>query len=174
MIDVRTGDIVLFRTPFKLWKPASWLSALIRYFAKIKYNHVGVVVSNWNVPFVNEALGRGVIPSPFKDRVIGVQVKILRPNFYLADGFEKAFATKANSKLGITGYDFSGLLFFQLVYQIFGVWIGTKNKKRAEKRMYCYEYVGWCYSNLFPDWWKINPAKISDIANFSSLFEGKL
>ena len=112
-MELKTGDIILFRTPFKVFNPISYLSASIRFFASIKYNHAGIIIKNWDVPFVNEAVGRGVISMPYIDRKAD-KIKILRPAF---DINEKELAQKANSALGKTPYDFSGLLFWQLLFQ---------------------------------------------------------
>jgi hypothetical protein len=148
----------------------SWLSALIRLFARIRYNHTGVIVNNWSIPFVNEAVGRGIISIEAKERMAGKQVKIFRRKNPI---IERDFAIRANSKLGKTPYDFSGLLFYQLAFQLFHVWIGTKNKERAEKKMYCYEYIAWLHSDIFSDWWKINPKDIEKNEYLECIFEGK-
>lgn len=174
-MELKTGDIVLFHSDFKFYSPISYLSAAIRFFADIYYNHVGIIIKNWDVPMVNEAVGRGIISDIVTDRLRGKEIKILRPKF---EFLEKELAIKANNKLGNTGYDFSGLLFYQLIFQLTKVWIGTKNKQRAEKRMYCYEYVAFLINQIKPDiyqdWWEIDPNKlINDSDNFEVTFEGK-
>lgn len=168
--DLKTGYIVGFYTPLKWYNPATWLSALIRLFADIKYNHVGIVVENWEVPFINEAVFKGVIPIEAKSRLKGKHVRIAEVE---TDMLERQIAVRANSKLGRTGYDFSGLLFHQLILQLFGVWIGRKGEK-AGKKMYCYEYVAWIYEEYFPEWWSINPKFIWGHPEVKIIFEGKI
>lgn len=63
-MEYKTGDIIFFRIKFKWYNPTTWISALVRLFATIEYNHVGIVVLNWDMPMVNEAVGRGVISTP--------------------------------------------------------------------------------------------------------------
>jgi hypothetical protein len=166
---LQTGDIVYFRTRARLLNPLTWIAPPIRFFAKIKYNHVGVIVENWDVPFVNEAVEKGVISINSLDRIKG-KVMIKRPLFEID---ERKFAVKANSMLGKTGYDFSALLIHQLIFQTTGIWMGRKGNKAA-KRMYCYEYVAWCYNKLFPEWWKISPINMINHKDFETVFEGKV
>jgi hypothetical protein len=167
--DFRNGDVILFHTPIKWYSPMSWLSGLIRVFTKCRYNHVGVVVENWGVPFLNEALASGIINTPLKDRLDGRLIRVIRPINTID---EYLFAIKANDKLGKTPYDFSGLLWFQLIYQLTGHWLGHTGD-HADKRMYCGEYVAYMYSDIFERWWQTAPSDIHKSKEFLTLFEGQ-
>ena len=138
-------------------------------FTKSYYNHVGVVVRNWDVPCLNEAVETGVNAVPLSDRLKKSDVKILRPKIVYMD--ERQMAVRANSKIGHTGYDFSGLLFYQLIYQLTGHWLGHTGV-HAEGRMYCGEYAAWCYVALFSNYWKTTPADIERSSDFNVVFKG--
>lgn len=166
--EFKTGDIILFHTNLIWYSPMSWLSALIRFFTKCHYNHVGVVVLNWNVPFLNEAIETGVLPITLKDRLDGRKIRVIRP---IKDVDERSFAMKANDKLGHTGYDFSGLLFYQLIYQLTGHWLGHTGN-HADGRMYCGEYAAFCHSEIFEKWWQTAPSDIHNSKEYYTIFEG--
>lgn len=160
MIELKTGDLVFFRSK-------GVLPLLIRKFAKIQYNHVGVVVSNWEKLFLNEAVGRGIMAQPLSNRIDGREKDILirRP---INPINEKEFAQKANSCLG-KKYDFRGLIINQGLLQVFGKWNGGDAGKE-EGRFYCYEYASFCYQEHF-DWWKINPKDLLNSNLFETVFE---
>lgn len=163
---LQTGDIVLFRTPFKWYNPISYLGAAIRFFTKYPYNHVGVVVSNWGKLFINEAIEKGVISIPVENRFKGEDVLILRDPIGID---EEVFARRANSFLGNTGYDFTSLLMFQLIFQVTKTWIG-RTQEKAKKRMYCSEYVAYLYG--INNWWRVSPDRINNGGTFNVVFEG--
>lgn len=156
MIQVQTGDIVYFRTAFKWHKPLAWLSVTIRFFAKIKYNHVGVVVMNWNKPFIAEAVGRGIICTPLDERLKDMKIVIKRP--YETPN-ERSFAIEAMSYMG-RPYDVIGLIWHQLWWNAFGVWIGPDDPSRNKKRFYCYEYMALLHRKLYPVWWRVKPKEV--------------
>lgn len=175
--DLKIGDLILFRSQ-------SFLAKAIRWIAQIKYNHVGVAVENWDAWVVNEAIGRGVLPSPIENRLQGKTICIRRTKLYSPtnDIEKKALAIKFNSILGVTKYDFIALLVYQLVYQLTkqlgfnkgkGYWIGRKGKD-AEKRMYCYEYAAWGYPQIFSEPWQVDPIEFMNDENFITIFEGKV
>lgn len=150
----KTGDIVFFRTKLCWYKPATWLAYIIRKVAKIDYNHVGVLVRVWDEPFIIEALGRGILASPLEKRISGDErdVKIQRP---VRDINESDYAKKAVSFLS-TKYDVIGLIFHQLIWNLFSIWIGAK-KAEAKKRMYCYEFAALMNEEDYTTWYKVIP-----------------
>ena len=154
---LKTGDVVLLYTEAKLFKPSSWVAPLIRKIAKCDYNHAGIIISNWNKPFLNEAIGEGIIGRPVMYQLNHHKVKILRSKNHSPKSYdeEKDFANRANEKLG-TKYDFISLLLFLVLYQLTTLWIGRKREK-VSKKMYCYEYVAYCFPKLFLEFWKILP-----------------
>ena len=143
----------------------------LRFFTKTKFSHAGIIILNWDVPFINEAIPRGIIASPFLDKYTGHYIRICRPNFSL---IEMQVARRANSKIGITGYDFSSLLWYQLIYQLTGHWFGYTTEEKASERMYCTEYIGWIYNEIFPKWHETSPVEVEVSDKFITVFEGKL
>lgn len=77
------GDIILFKTPFYLLKPMSWLAALIRLFTGSPYNHAGIVHEINGRLFFCEADENGVHTELLESRLEGSKSKILilRPRF---------------------------------------------------------------------------------------------
>ena len=171
---LQTGVIILHRTPASI-NPISWVAAAIRFFTKSKYNHVSTVVNNWRVPFINEAIEKGITATSATERLIGQDVKIL-----MMKGLpkEKEWAKKANAYLGNTGYDFTSLLLFQPILILTKKWIGRKEGK-ADRKLYCSEYVAkLIYETYnissFKEWWTVAPVKIEESTAFEVIFEGKI
>lgn len=165
-ILVETGDVVLFRTPLKWFSPMSWLSALIRLFTGAPYNHVGVIVENWGVAFVNEANERGLVTSPAKARLYGRDILILKPKFRPNP---REFSRIANSVLGVSKYDFKSLFVYQLLFQLFGTWKG-KTDASAKDRFYCSEFAAWMHretAESMREWYLIDPRALYDSPDFT-------
>lgn len=170
-VKLESGMQIFFYTPFRWTDLMSWLASAIRYFAKIKYNHASTVVCNWFVPFVNEAVASGVNPTNCADRLKGRQILIRRFKGGLPYT-ERDFCIRANEKLGDTKYDYKGLVFYQLVFQLFHVWLKRK-REYVERHMYCYDYNAYCYQEYYgPEWWNINPSAMLSDDRFETVFEG--
>ena len=161
---LKTGDIILFRTPFVWYKPISYLTLIIRAITHDYYNHAGIIIFNWSQLFINEAIGKGVVTSPISLSIKNYIIKIVRPKDQKYT--EGEIATKANSKLG-TGYDFLGLLFYQVIYQIKKKWYGY-TQEYAEKNMYCSDYVAWIYN--LKNWWTVTPKDIDDDKDLKTIY----
>jgi hypothetical protein len=159
-IDVRTGDLVFFHDSLS-WNPMSWLATLIRFFAKIKYNHVGVVVGDE----LYEAIGRGIVRRPLKDRIKGRKIKVNRRKEHLPVNL---IMIRANENLG-KKYDFAGLLWFQLWYQLFKEWIGFKSPEKAARKFYCYEFAAYVHAEN--EWWKVNPKDFINSKNYIEVYK---
>ena len=152
--QLQTGDLIGVKTPLSV-SPMSWLSLAIREVAKIEYNHMMVVVKNWDKITINEAIGRGVLPTVAEHRLKpNIDYLVLRPKNPVLS--ERDFALRANEILTYTGYDFKGLFIDQLTLQLFHKWKGRTGDD-AMKKMYCYEYAAYCYKELYPEWWQIDP-----------------
>jgi hypothetical protein len=153
METIKSGDVIVFRTKFKWNKPMTWLAAIIRGFTAYEYNHVGVVVHNWGVPFLNESNQKGVNSTILKERLTGCKYKIFRSKHPID---EKAFCINANSKLGVTKYDTISLLFYHAWYKITGRWIASNKQNQNERFMVCSEYAAWCHN--MKEWYKADPS----------------
>ena len=164
--QLQTGDLVAVKTPFGI-SPMSWLSLGIREIAKIPYNHMTVIVRNWHKVTVNEAIGRGVLPTVAEHRFkAGIDYMVLRPKQPVLS--ERDFALRANEILTYTGYDFKGLFIDQLTLQLFHKWKG-RTGEAAMKKMYCYEYAAYCYQEYYPQWWQIDPKVMLNGDRFNHL-----
>jgi hypothetical protein len=148
IIDIRSGDIILFRNEFVWSRPITWLCAAIRLFTGVEYNHGGVVVSSWGVLMLNEFLQYGGITRTLNKCLQRKKVRILvlRP---VKEINESVFCRRANTALG-NKYDYPSLILHQLLYRLTGIWIG-RTKEQAEKAMVCTEYAAWCYR--LDNWW---------------------
>jgi hypothetical protein len=161
IVDIRSGDIILFRNEFVWSRPITWLCAAIRFFTRVQYNHAGVVVSSWGVLMLNEAFGRGIITRQL-DRCLQrkkTRILVLKP---IKEVNESLFCRRANTALG-NSYDRSSLLLHQFLLRTIGVWIGRTGEKAA-KAMVCSEYVAWCYK--LPDWWLYSAKELLNNQNF--------
>ena len=162
-----TGDIILF-------KPTSLIGKIICYVSKSPYSHASIIVNNWHIPAVNESQPRGIISPPAQLRLQGETILIKRYKNTMFFSEEK-FAIHANSHLG-KRYDFISTLFFQLIFQLTGIWIG-KHSNAAERRLYCSEYVALVYNKtvgIFPEWWKVDPKHLwqDRKLQFITVYEG--
>lgn len=166
---LKVGQVGLIRTPFHLLKIRTYLSVLIRFFNKTKYNHVFIITDINGKLFVCET-DKIVIATPIEKRLSGKKFIIKELNIVLP-----SISDHAHEYLGSVGYDYRGTMFDQLIYQLFKVWIG-RTKEKADKKMYCSEYVARVINKasggkLFPDWWKITPKDlIEDIQNFKTIY----
>lgn len=163
---VQSGDIILVRTK-------SLIGTLIRFFQNIfgsdcPYNHVAIIAKYNGIYYVYESLSTGFVRTPYtmwdtKNK----EFVILRPTF----DFNKNKLDELCTNIVGTKYDFVGTLWIQLIQQVSDerINLGTKNKKKAEKRLYCSEaiaylfnmasknimYVNWMLTDpqdLFEDW----------------------
>jgi hypothetical protein len=166
----KDGQIIAFRTPLSI-KPISWLSSAIRFFAKVKYNHVGIIITLYGRAMVAESVGRGFIVTPLSDRIEGKRYQqdyvIFRCEYKKYD--PEKIRTEAIMLLGKTPYDVRGLI-DQAIWNTFNVWKG-KIGKEAMKRMYCYESMAYLHrrSKTFKNWWLVKPSDLFKSKEFSLL-----
>lgn len=162
---LRTGDSFLERTKFNKKRPGAYLSAAIRWFARIKFNHIGTIIVEDDKVKVVEAVKEGVVETRIEKKLVDVNIekyKILR-RIDIDEINEQEFIANAKATIGLP-YDKPALLFHQPIYQLtlrakFGIWIG-RTKKKAAGMFYCYELAAFLnnkFNDMFPKWWKINP-----------------
>jgi hypothetical protein len=173
---LKAGDVIMFRNGFVPEKPVTALSAAIRFFTKFKYNHVGVVVENNGVLFINEALAGGVTARPlynFLERK-NSSIAVLRPKEAVKP---IVFSRNANKYVGIK-YDVTSLIFHHTVYRIpkllgfkfFGPWEG-KTGERATSKLVCSEYVGLVHG--LDKFWLMSTKEVYESGHFDLIFEEK-
>ena len=134
--ELKTGDVLHCRGN-------SWLSKAIRWATKSNINHTALFIWIWGEPYIIDAQDNGVNVKPFQDWVDKYKYNFIiqrRPRPIA----EKKIAVKAMSKVGLTAYDFEGLIIKQPIELLTGKW----NKKPAnheQDKMYCSEFVSWVY-----------------------------
>lgn len=136
------------RKTFNIFNPASYLPALIRKIAKIKYNHIIVYDAKTNVAI--EAIKEGVVMRDLKSALShqdeGVIYEYREPIEY---------QEQVNHLVASIGhkYDFKELLQYQLIWNITGKWFqGNKDKN---DKFICYSLAA--YAFLQEDYYKVNP-----------------
>lgn len=164
----QVGDVIFFRTKFSLWSPMSWLSALIRFFARIKYNHVGIIAYDdvTGELCVFEAVAKGITSTSFEKRIENRQVIVRRPRPYIKK--DDAYYFDLCNKYKGYKYDKAGLLWEQLILQLTGKWVGTTNKEKAMRKFYCYEFAAFVSGEQ--DWLKINPKTFLTSTDYRTIF----
>lgn len=146
---LRTGDI-LHCTGKKL------LSKLISKATKSTFSHTALYVEIWGQPYVIDAQKNGVNVKPWDEWLAKYDYKFIATRFTKKLD-EKTLATKALSKVGLTGYDFEGLLLKQPFKLLTGKW-RQKPEQKEEDKMYCSEYVAWVWD--IPESYKMSPEDV--------------
>lgn len=169
-IELKTGDVVNTHSPFKWYKPQRWLSASIRFFEKLRFgescwsSHTAMISVERDGVYVYEA-DPTVKKTLYSDWCQDKHVAIGRlPQFQSEVQYDMVslfLRMRLNTK-----YDFVSLLIFQPIYILTGKWFGTSDVSR----LYCSEYIAYVLNGMFdmyPEWYKMNPAKIyQDTMNF--------
>lgn len=134
MQNLKTGDILHCRGK-------GFLSWMIRWITNSEFNHTAVYIEIWGQPYIIEAQKNGVNVKHYDGwiRKYGYYYEAHRKPFYFD---QREYSTRAMRKVGLTGYDFGGVIFRQPWLIITGNW----HKKRNEgEKMYCSEYVMWTH-----------------------------
>lgn len=128
------------------------ISKMIRWATKSEFNHTALYIEIWGQPYIIDAQENGVNVKPFDQwqKEYGYDYIVTRPPFEVD---EKRTAVKAMSKVGLTAYDFEGLIIKQPIELLTGKW---KKKKDEQHKMYCSEFVAWVY--YVNDSYKTSPA----------------
>ena len=143
----KTGDVLHCRG-------RKTISKLIRWATKSQFNHTAIFVEIWGQPYIIDAQENGVNVKSFEEWTNEYKYSyiVTRAPFTID---EKAFSLKALSKVGTTAYDFEGLLIKQPIELLTGKW-KKKKARHEEDKMYCSEYVAWCYG--LDDSYRTSPA----------------
>ena len=167
--QIKTGDVLLVSSN-------RWISKAIKWFTKSEWSHAGVFIQIWGEWYIIEAEKRGIQLTKWEDpskydggRTTKKKLALLKPKRqYLVE--EKKLANFVLPYAGTEPYDYIGLL-VQAWFQLTGKWVG-KTKEKAEKRMYCSEFVAFVYHHFnqktFFDWWLISPAALSKVSYFTT------
>lgn len=167
-LDLRPGDIILYRNEFILKEPMTYVSAAVRYFTNSYYNHCAIVVETEQGLMINEAIAEGIVSRPLEEHLERTKSKIcvLRSKQPV---YDRSLNDRAMSKVGAE-YDFMSLIVYQVIYRTTGIWIGRK-RQSAERVMVCSEYVAWVYS--MPEWWLASVKEIQQSDLFEVVYQEK-
>jgi len=137
-IDLKVGDIILTHTKFNPKEDkVSILSALIRFFTNNYWNHAKYVVMNSNKLMIQEALSSGIVERDLKKGLLNCDILVMRPVQELTLKEQKQYSILASQLKGVR-YDYFGTLFFQLIKQLFGIWLGSRDVNLKTPK-YCSE-----------------------------------
>jgi len=152
--EFKTGDVLHCRGK-------SLLSRIIRWATKSQINHTALFIWIWGEPYIIDAQDNGVNVKPFGEWVKEYNynfVAMRRPRVIA----EKKIATKAMSKVGLTAYDFEGLILKQPIELLTGKW-NKKPSNKEQDKMYCSEFVSWVYG--LDDSYRMSPKDFLDYCN---------
>lgn len=136
--NLEVGDIILEHTNFNPKEDyVSILSALIRFFTNNYWNHAKYVVETKKGLKIQEALAQGIVERDIEEALKGRDILIMKPIIELSKD-EKILYSKYAKRLKGVKYDYFGTLFFQLIKQVFGIWLGSRDVK-LETPKYCSE-----------------------------------
>ncbi len=108
---------------FRILDPSSYLSLIIRIVIWFKYNHVAIKLTEDGIDYVVESRSSGVFKSTFDNWIKH------RPNKRWEEGKNLVIEIRdINIRLG-NKYNIPSL-FDQLVYQSFGIWLGSKKDNK--------------------------------------------
>jgi hypothetical protein len=163
---IKNGDVGLVRQHFQIWRPMSWLTAIIRLMTGSRYNHAQLFLTIQGELFVIEAVKSGVRMCSYERWVKKYphDLKVIRFTDYQGLIDDGDIRLRAMEHLG-KPYDYAALFFHQLAFQVyrwFGVdrWLGKKSLD-ASKHVYCSELVAYVYD--IARWWTLTPADLDQI-----------
>ena len=116
------------------------VAKLIKKFTKSEFSHAGIYVEVWGKPYIIDSQKDGTNLRPFDEwvKMYNYKYRVFRSSNLVN---EKTFAERALSKCGNTAYDFEGLI----IRQPWELLTGNYRKPKDNEKMYCSEFVAWCY-----------------------------
>lgn len=146
-----------------------FLGRCIKFVTRSTINHTAIVLLIDGEVFISDSQQNGTNLKTLENwnNAYNYQYKIHRYKFN-SEKWGRSLRVRALSKIGITGYDFASLLIWQPIYLLTRKWYGRKEGK-AEKRMYCSEYVGYCHD--IPEFWKHNPDELFKVLSETGFYE---
>lgn len=139
--NVKTWDVFVQHTKFRIYKPLTWFSAIIRKVTKSYYNHTSEALwLKWEL-YMIESLAPWITLRKWKDRVdepYERDIMHLRYSKKFYDS-EQDYCISCLMELD-KKYDWLGV--FKLgIYQIFGWW--NQGKITSESYRWCSEYTAY-------------------------------
>lgn len=156
-LNLESGDIILIRNEFLWYKPMRYLSAIVRFFTGVKYNHASMVVVTDGVPLQVEAKLSGVVASNLQDSIERKKSKIII--LRRQESNQSTVRTRALNLLG-KPYDIPTLIWWQLLYRTLKVWMGPTDGPENLNKLVCTDLVA--YAHEFPGYWKFSAKEFLD------------
>jgi hypothetical protein len=147
-MELKTGDI-LNCTGKKL------LSKIIKLFTKSRFSHTAIFIEIWGEQFIMDAQKDGIQLRPFKEWVkkYNYDYEVRRAPYEIN---QVNFSKRMTSRLG-TPYDVKSLVIGQPIEIFTGKWITDKHEDYT-KKLYCSEFVAWCYG--VESYYKMSPQDV--------------
>ncbi len=164
MIELKTGDVILYRRK-------TFLSKAIQWFEKNKWSHAGLVVKIYGSDFVEEAEAKGLLINTLMDSIKKCEIMLLRPKF---NPNTISFSKLVIPMAGKHRYNFIKLLFVQVNWQLFHIWLAKKDNNDKLRRVICGEFVAYVYhvftkGELFKDWFKATSKSLFESDQFEHI-----
>jgi hypothetical protein len=147
-MELKTGDI-LNCTGKKL------LSKIIKMFTKSRFSHTAIFIEIWGEKFIMDAQKDGIQLRPFNQWIkkYDYDFEVRRASFEIN---QTTFSKRMTSRLG-TQYDVKSLVIGQPIEIFTGKWVTDKHEDYT-KKLYCSEFVAWCYG--VEDFYKMSPQDV--------------
>jgi len=133
------------------------LSRLIRFATRSQFSHTAMIVIMNDQIFVADSQADGTNLRTYQNWMNKYQYEFIVSREIDLPYDEMISALRDDrlkSIVGVTGYDFLSLFWYQPRYIISGKWRG-KRKDEAKDRMFCSEFVAYVIG--MPNWWKASP-----------------
>jgi hypothetical protein len=178
-LPFKTGDIGFVRTEYKWYDYRTWLAPFIRFFDKVYFNHVFIIVEDKGIFYRYESTERGIEKNLLIEKTLKEDniVLFVRPTFEVTKKNMQEMSNLCEKFKG-TPYDWNGTLVHQLIYQSTGKWIGKKDDT-SQNKLYCSEFVILVMHYVFgkeqfKNAYKTSPGTILEMNCFIEYFRGKL
>lgn len=150
--DFKEGQVILVNTK------KGFIANTIKWFTKCKYNHVAIITEYLGELFITEAVAKGFVPTMSLEAYLkeieekkDKEILILEPYAFYTQHIQVTY--NRLKQVANKGYEFLNLTLFQIIKQLTGKWIGTKDSKRV----ICSEAVAYAFPMIFPEPWKVDP-----------------
>jgi hypothetical protein len=178
MKNVKAGDILCVKPGHGfVSKGIGWWMKLYKKknFIKISevYSHNARIVDIWGELYVCEANAKGIQTQPlsvaYTEKEWENRINVLVPEIpYNEEELRLINKLSVNYSLVVTRYDYFNFI-FHLIQIITGWWIGPTGAK-AEKKLYCSEFVAHVENLVRPDTFRndssVNPIDVAINSNF--------
>jgi hypothetical protein len=173
-IKLEVGDVILEHTNFNPKEDVvSILSALIRFFTRNYWNHAKYVVESNGKIMIQEALAKGIVERTPIEALKERDILVMKPVTPLTESEKRYYSLLAEELKGVK-YDYFGTMFFQLIKQLTGLWLGSRDI-RLDTPKYCSEAPMTLHRkvrHVIKKCWGYSPADIRNENYFKPVWAG--